>query len=120
MKEARRAHAAAHHKDLGFLITGGEDGGYKSSTEITKDGVTFEDFDPLPYSVTKHCAVALDGPNGDFFVAGGWSSSAPDEKRAFVYKGSNWVQMSSMAIGRNGKKTNLGRQNEIGRPALQV
>ena len=43
MKEARRAHAAAHHKDLGFLITGGHDGGYKSSTEITKDVVIFED-----------------------------------------------------------------------------
>ena len=71
MKEARRAHAAAHHKDLGFLITGGQDGGYKSSTEITKDGVTFEAFTPLPIVLHSHCVVSLDGEDGDIFVGGG-------------------------------------------------
>ena len=38
MNEARAYSAAAHHKDLGFLITGGKNATaeYISSTEITK------------------------------------------------------------------------------------
>ena len=68
MNEARYLGAAAHHQDLGFLITGGKG---KSTTEITKDGVTFEAFTPLPIVLHSHCVVSLDGEDGDIFVGGG-------------------------------------------------
>ena len=44
MKEKRYNGAAAYHPDVGFLITGGYDGdnNYLSSTEVTKDGQSFQ------------------------------------------------------------------------------
>ena len=122
MSEARRSHAAAHHQHLGFLITGGEggdSGGIMSSTEITKDGgVTFEAFTPLPIGFHKHCVVALDGGHsGDFFVGGGWNIREDgvrdaDSRRAFIYKGNQWVEIEQLPTGRNGKKMlNFGKQN---------
>ena len=43
MKEKRVYGAAAYHPDVGFLITGGYDGdNYLSSTEVTKDGQSFQ------------------------------------------------------------------------------
>ena len=104
MKEARMYAAAAHHEDKGFLITGGKgNGGRLSSTEITKDGVTFEDFTPLPIALSSHCMVALNDPaDGDFFLAGGYTSS--QSKRAFIHKGNQWDEMAEMPTARYGKK----------------
>ena len=48
MNEKRSYGAAAYHPDVGFLITGGYYGGpydadsYVSSTEVTKDGQSFQ------------------------------------------------------------------------------
>ena len=109
MNEAREGSAAAHHKDLGFLITGGKSSGdhFKSSTEITKDGVTFEDFTPLPIGLRQHCLVALDGDeDGDFFVVGGQMSGGYN-KRAFTHKGNQWVEVEEVPTARRGKKPNL-------------
>ena len=106
MKEARGYAAAAHHLDKGFIITAGYGNGDLSSTEITKDGVTFEDFAPLPIALWQHCIVALNDPaDGDFFVAGGRTSSG-FSKRAFIHKGNQWNEMSQMPTARSGKKPN--------------
>ena len=110
MNEARTRSAAAHHKDLGFLVTGGVPGP-KSSTEISKDGITFEAFTPLPVGLAHHCAVALDGDNGDFFIAGGATSSGDLSKRAFIHRGNQWVEMKQMDLAHNsGKKPNLEKK----------
>ena len=111
MKEARMYAAAAHHEDKGFLIPGGKgNGGRLSSTEITKDGVTFEDFTPLPIALWQHCMVALNDPDdGDFFVAGGqqgWISS----KRAFIHKGNQWNETTGMPTARHSKKQSLEKR----------
>ena len=109
MKEARWKAAAAHHIDKGFLITGGWDGSRHSSTEITKDGVTFEDFTPLPIALYAHCMVALnDDEDGDFFVAGGWTGRY--NKRAFIHNGSHWNEMTEMPTGRRSKKQSLEKR----------
>ena len=113
MNEARYYHRAAHHQELGFLITGGGWSGPKSTTEITKDGVTFEVFTPLPIGLTLHCLVALDGDDGDFFVGGGKSVSSNADKRAFIHRDNQWVEMMQMPTARHGKKPNLENQNEI-------
>ena len=107
MKEERAYAAAAHHEDKGFIITGGVNGnGWLSSTEITKDGVTFELFTPLPIALFSHCIVALnDEEDGDFFVAGGFSSSY--SKRSFIHKGNQWNEMTEMPTARAGKKPSL-------------
>ena len=99
MMETRFFSAAAHHRDLGFLVSGGNldnNGWPKTSTEITKDGITFEAFTPLPTGFTSHCLVALDGgSDGDFFVAGGWDGSNY-VKRALIHRGNQWVEMREM------------------------
>ena len=118
MKEKRRYSAAAHHEKKGFIITGGYDGSRRlASTEITKDGVTFEHFSPLPIALQGHCVVALneddDGDGGDFFVAGGASNSG-NSKRAFIHKISHWwVDVAEMSLGRRGKKPSLEIENEF-------
>ena len=38
--------------------------------ETTSDGVTFEQFPPLPAGIMQHCLVSLDN-GGDLFVTGG-------------------------------------------------
>ena len=108
MKEKRGYSAAAHHETKGFLITGGYGiGGRLSSTEITKDGVTFEDFTPLPIALERHCAVALnDEDEGDFFVAGGY----PTSKRAFIHKGNHWNETTEMPTARHSKKQSLEKR----------
>merc|ERR1711879_93780 len=108
MKKARSSAAAAHHEDKGFLITGGFGGSWPhhSSTEITRDGVTFEEFTPLPIALYEHCMIALnDDEDGDFFVAGGYSSTY--SKRAFIHKGGQWDEMTEMPTARDGKKPSL-------------
>ena len=115
MKEARFNAAAAHHEDKGFLITGGwgsKDGSDPKnrlpSTEITKDGVTFEYFTPLPVAYQELCMVALnDEDDGDFFVAGGWDGGRDSIKRAFIHKGNQWNEITPMPTARRGKKPSL-------------
>ena len=91
MNEARYYHAGAHHPDLGFLITGGLDSGYKSTTEISRDGITFEYYTPLPIGLFGHCMVALDNDDGEFFIGGGFSSGVSN--KAFIHKGNQWVEV---------------------------
>ena len=111
MKETRGYSAAAHHEKKGFLITGGHNRQHLSSCEITKDGVTFEDFTPLPIALHHHCAVALNynDDDGDFFVAGG----IPTSNRAFIHKGGQWNEMTRMPTARYGKKPSLEMENEL-------
>ena len=105
MKEARNIAAGAHHQQLGFLISGGYRAGYLSTTEITTDGVTFNYFTPLPFGLYLHCMVALDGDDGEFIIVGGFSGSY--EKRAFIHKSNQWVQMASMTTARDCKMSDL-------------
>ena len=107
--------AAAHHSVIGFLVTGGSNGSARlSSTEITVDGITFADFTPLPFAINDHCLVALDlDDDGDFFLGGGDIDSAPHNKRAFVHRGSQWVEVNEMPTARQGKKPTLELQNEL-------
>ena len=112
MKEARAWAAAAHHQDKGFIVTGGSSGYLLSSTEISKDGVTFEDFTPLPIAVYGHCMVALNDPDdGDFFVAGG--STGSFSKRVFIHKDDQWNEMTEMPTARRGKEPSLEMENEL-------
>ena len=115
MTTSRAHHAAAHHKDLGFLITGGKyPDDYKSSTEITRDGITFEAFTSLPVGLRSHCMVALDGDEeGDFFVGGGDNSIQQYTKSAYIYKNNTWVGVKELPTGRRGKMPNLDLDNEI-------
>ena len=103
LNEDRFKAAAAHHIELGFLITGGE---YrKSSTEITADGVTWDLFTPLPINLYGHCLVALDSDYGDFFTVGGQrGSDGKSNKRAFIYKNSQWTEVEEMPTARYCKK----------------
>ena len=103
MNEVRGYSKAAHHQELGFLVTGGSWPDGKSTTEVTKDGVTFEVFTPLPIALVLHCLVALDGDGGDFFVGGGYDGSN-NNKRAFIHSGNQWVEMREMPTARRCKK----------------
>ena len=114
MNEARVYSRAAHHQELGFLITGGGWPEGISTTEITKDGATFEVFTPLPIGLAGHCVVALEGDDGDFFVGGGYDGSN-NNKRTFIHRGNQWVEMMQMPTARQCKKPNLEMQNEINR-----
>ena len=102
LNDYRRQAAAAHHKELGFLITGAYSPS-KSSTEITTDGVNFDQFTPLPIKLYGHCLLALDSDYGDFFTAGG-VSDGNRIKRAFIHKDSQWTEVAEMPTARNGKK----------------
>lgn len=125
MTQARYGHAAAHHQNLGFLITGGEGiSGTSKSTEITKDGVTFKAFEPLSIGLINHCMVALDGSNGANFFIGGGSRIDNDNvdsfsKRTFKYLelggllGGYWADIAPMPTGRYGKKSNFREQNDM-------
>ena len=106
--------AAAHHMDKGFLITGGIGNGYRrlASSEITVDGVTFEDFTPLPtHGLSHHCMVALnDEDDGDFFLAGGCCSNS---KRVYIHKSGKWNDMARIPTARYGTKPSLEMGNEL-------
>ena len=111
MNEARYKSAGAHHPDIGFVITGGEDGGFLSTTEISRDGITFEYYTPLPIGLYGHCMVALDNDDGEFFIGGGYSSGVSN--KAFIHKGNQWVEVQQMPTARGCKKSNLEVQGEI-------
>ena len=112
MNEARYKSAGAHHPDIGFVITGGEDRGFLSTTEISRDGITFESYTPLPIGLEGHCMVALEGNDGEFFIGGGYSSSGYSN-RAFIHKGNEWVEVEQMPTARTSKESNLEVQGEI-------
>ena len=106
MKEARKFFAAAHHQVKGFLVSGSNDRTLLSSTEITVDGITFEDFTPLPFALGDSCMVALDEDNdGDFFLGGGDLPGATHNKKAFIHRSSQWVEVTEMPTARQGKMT---------------
>ena len=107
MREARKFFAAAHHSVKGFLVTGGYgDNGRLSSTEITLDGITFANFTPLPFGLKGHCMVALDEDNdGDFFLGGGDLPDVNHNKKVFIHRSSEWVEMAEMPTARQGKMT---------------
>ena len=114
MNEKRGYSAAAHHEKKGFIITGGYDGSRRlASSEITKDGVSFEYFTPLPIALQGHCAVALnDDDDGDLFVTGGstggFFTSISYNKRAFMHKMNHWwVEVAGMPTARESKKPSL-------------
>ena len=91
MNDRRIYAAGAHHATLGFLVTGGNLAG-PHSTEITTDGITFSTFSPLPVDqLHNHCMVALDGEEGEFFVAGGNKRNT-----TFIYRENQWVAKMPM------------------------
>ena len=104
MNEARAFAAGAHHPQLGFLVSGGFDGGLKSTTEISMDGRTFSAYTPLPIRLYRHCLVVLDRDDGEFFLAGGYTG--PSSRRAFIHRGGQWDEVEPMPTGRGGKKSN--------------
>ena len=105
MRVARRFFAAAHHRVKGFLVAG-SNGPQLQSTEITVDGITFEDFTPLPFALGDSCMVALDEDNdGDFFLGGGDLPVANHNKKAFIHRSSQWVEVTEMPTARQGKLT---------------
>ena len=119
MNEARHYAAGAHHKDLGFLVAGGWNGPHGpheyhgvSTTEITTDGVTFDMFTQLPIALSSPCMVALDGEDGEFFIAGG-SSSSGFSRRAFIHRDNQWDEVEQMETARYGKMSNLEMQGEM-------
>ena len=126
MNEARAFAAGAHHLQLGFLVSGGFDGSASllPTSEISTDGMTFSTFTPLPIAVYRHCMVALDGDDGEFFLAGGytgpWTPAYPSSRRAFIHRRSQWDEVGPMPTARGGKKSNLKMQirNAIKREAL--
>ena len=107
MSAPRFKAGAAHHHVLGFLVSGGAPG-LQRTTEVTKDGITFEAFTPLPIGVQAPCAVALGGDDGDFFVGGGYDGS-PHSKRAFIHRGNQWVEMQEMPTARHSKHCMVAR-----------
>ena len=111
MNEARAFAAGAHHPQLGFLVSGGYDGSFNllSTSEISTDGMTFSTFTPLPTPVYRHCMVALDGDDGEFFLAGGWHTG-PASRRTFIHRRDQWDEVDLMPTARGGKKLNLKMQ----------
>ena len=91
--------AAAHHRELGFLIAGHHP--YPSINlghllQITTDGVTFDQFTPLPNEGAASCLVALDSDFGNFFACG--------TRGAFIHKTNQWTEVAEMPTPRSGKK----------------
>ena len=76
-------------------------------SNTSKDGVTFEPFDPLPIPLNAHCMVKFD--NGQFFIAGGYDNDFSDgsggySDRVFIYMGSQWDEKSNMPTARECKR----------------
>ena len=107
MLEARWLSAAASHPDYGWVITGGWDGGLKSTAEKTGDALTFEPFPTLPLALSSHCLVSLDGGNnGDFLLTGGLDDGYNYNKKTYIFREGEWRPMEDMPTARDGKKPN--------------
>ena len=106
MNEARAFAAGAHHPQLGFLVSGGFDGNQlKSTSEISTDGRTFSAYTPLPSKLYRHCLVALDRDDGEFFLAGGYTGAS--SRSAFIHRGrGKWEPVASIPTARGGKRSN--------------
>jgi len=118
MNEPRANAAGAHHPQVGFLVSGGWNGSSSqdpsgsslSSTEVSTDGRTFSAYTPLPIGLQGHCMVALDGDDGEFFLAGGWvgAGASPSHgeddhsARAFIHRESQWDEVEQMPTARSG------------------
>ena len=55
--------------------------------------------------------VALDGDDGEFFVAGGYGRDPMEGgwktlNRAFIHRGNNWDDVAQMATARASKRSN--------------
>ena len=118
MNQARRYAAGAHHNSLGFLVSGGSHSGSDrsgsaglSSSELSTEGATWGAYTPLPIELIAHCMVALDGNDGDFFLAGGFDGSRQD--LVFIHRSNNWVEVPQMPTVRNRKKSNKEAHVEI-------
>ena len=106
MNEARQWAAAAHHPRLGFMVSGGLSGStYLPSSELSTDMVTFNAYTSIPFGLLRHCVVAMDRNDGDFFLAGGVDGSNRVD-RAFIHSSSNWVEVRKMPTARDGTKSN--------------
>ena len=122
MNEARANAAGAHHPQVGFLVSGGWNGSRSqdpsasgstlSSTEVSTDGRTFSAYTPLPIGLEGHCMVALDGNDGEFFLAGGLTGgSSPSytvddlSARAFIHRESQWDEVEQMPRARSSKNS---------------
>jgi len=107
MNEARLNAVGAHHPQLGFLVSGGSNASYHgdpsgsilSSTEVSTDGRTFSAYTPLPIELSGHCMVALDGDDGEFFLAGG-RDGLSELDRAFIHRNNAWVEVAAMPTAR--------------------
>ena len=104
MNEVRGGASVAHHPQLGLLVSGGWNGSADlSSSELSTDGRTFSAFTPLPIALSSHCVVALDGDDGEFFLAGGYSFDY--NRRSFIHRGNRWDEVAPMPTTRYGKKS---------------
>ena len=111
MREKRSSSAGAFHPKHGWVITGGYNGSRHSSCEVTRDGISFEEFLALPIALWQHSIVALDGVEGDFFITGGsdrtgWTGSF-FIARTFIFKNQEWREVEKMPTAREGKKPDL-------------
>lgn len=111
MNQCRGGGAGAHHPQLGFLVSGGGRFSVYSTTEISKDGRTFSTFTPLGNATgpTKRCCVALDGDDGEFFLAGGtgWGYVS---STAFIHRRGQWDEVEPIPTARYCKKSILLKQ----------
>ena len=112
MNETRYMAAGAHHPQRGFLVSGGlsrwDTSGILSSSELSTDGTTFRAYTPLPIGLVQSCMVALEGGDGEFFLAGGSDAIGGSNKldRAFIHRSNNWVEVTPMPTARFCKKSN--------------
>ena len=111
MNNVRHTAAGAHHESLGFLVSGGRTNvsTILSSSELSTNGATWGVYTQLqlPIGLRFHCMIALDRSDGEFFLAGG--SDARDGSNsvdlAFIYNGTNWVEVTPMPTARYGTKS---------------
>ena len=108
MREKRRFSAGAFHPEHGWMISGGLGDGERllPSSEVTRDGISFEEFPALPIALYTHSIVALDGDYGDFLVTGGHPGGTRYNARTFIFK-NEWTEVKRMPTARDGKKPNL-------------
>ena len=105
MGERRRLSAGAFHPKHGWVISGGYGDGERqhSSCEVTRDGISFQEFPALPIPLSRHSMVAMDREEGDFLITGGDPGGSGYNSRTFIFK-NEWTEMERMPTARSGKK----------------